>query len=236
MDAMPIMMCACRAEQGNYLSLMRAICVLTGNHGTSMVAFLAYVCATYRVHGLLQATLRASLRDIMARRERRSIQLIIIDAERALHMTQKDFGIAIGASQRTAARWAARQSSPAEHHLRTLAGLLYPVDRTLAAEVADFIDESLVSLGLETPPPPPAPPPAPPPPLPPQPPPVRAEDLVDVLVLSAVERTGAAPAPMRALLHAVFKRAREVGLTVEAAEKALHAGVAADARTQSGAG
>lgn len=85
--------------------------------------------------------------------------------------------------------------------------------------MADYIDESLVSLGLEAPAPP-QPPPRPPGPQ------LRAEDLVDLLVLAAVERTGAAPAAMRTMLHAVFKRAREVGLTVEVVESALHAGLA----------
>jgi hypothetical protein len=77
-------------------------------------------------------------------------------------------------------------------------------------------DETLESLGLEAPPPPPvvAPPPRPPPA-------PRAEDLVDVVVLAAVERTGSKPSEVRPWLHAVFKRACDLGLTAEAAEKAL---------------
>jgi hypothetical protein len=164
----------------------------------------------------------------MAKHPKRSIAVILHETQRALHMSQREFGPAVGASHRSAVRWMAGQAVPSEGQLRNLAQLLHSQDRTLAAEVADFIDETLVSLGLETEPPPfPAsPPPAPPPPT------VAAEDLVDVLVLAAVERTGAAPAPMRALLHAVFKRAREVGLTVEAAEKALLAGIAAGAKKE----
>jgi hypothetical protein len=56
---------------------------------------------------------------------------------------------------------------------------------------------------------------------------VRPEDLVDILVLAAVKTTGAAPGPMRELLHTVFKRAKDVGLTVESAEAGLRAGLAA---------
>jgi len=167
---------------------------------------------------LFMAWMFARLARTMARRERRNVGLILWDSQRALHMSQREFGYAVGASHRTAVRWAARQSTPADHHLRNLAGLLLPHDRALAAEVADYIDESLVSLGLE------APAPAQPPPRPPGPQ-LRAEDLVDLLVLAAVERTGAAPAAMRTMLHAVFKRAREVGLTVEVAESALQAGM-----------
>jgi hypothetical protein len=161
----------------------------------------------------------------MARRERRSVHLILIEAQRALSMSQREFGYAVGSSHRTAVRWAAHQSTPGLHHLQNLAKLLHPHDRALAAEVADHIDETLVSLGLEAPPPPPPPPlpaPAPPPPpAPPAPPPVAAEHLVDLLVLTAVEITGAPPAAMRTLLHAVFERANDVGLTVEATEKGL---------------
>ncbi len=155
----------------------------------------------------------------MAKREKRSIQVILLEGQRALGMSQREFGYAVGSSHRSAVRWAARQATPADAHLRKLAALLLPHDRTLAAEVADYVDETLVSLGLEAPLPPPAPP-LPPPPMSP----IRAEDLVDVLVLAAVELTGAAPAPTRLMLHAVFKRAKDVGLTVDAVEKALRAG------------
>ena len=181
------------------------------------------------MQGLLLTQMFATLAHSMARRPRRDMHLILLEAQQALSMTQREFGNAVGSSHRSAVRWAARQSEPAEHHLRTLAGLLYPHDRALAAEVADFIDETLVSLELETPPLPQ------PPPLPPAPPPVRAEDLVDVLVLAAVENTGAHPATMRGLLHAIFKRAGDVGLTVDAAEKGLRARIAA-AKAESAAG
>jgi len=40
-------------------------------------------------------------------------------------------------------------------------------------------------------------------------------------VLTAVEHTGAPVPEVRSLLHAVFKRARDLGLTVDAAEKGL---------------
>jgi DNA-binding XRE family transcriptional regulator len=156
----------------------------------------------------------------MPRRERRSLRLLFSEARQALGMSQREFGHALGASHRTASRWDAGHAQPYEDNLRELVPLLHPRNRALAAEVADHLEETLVSLGLEAPPPPPSPPVPPPAPAPP---PVRPEDLVDVLVLTAVEMTGAPPAAMRAMLHAVFRRGREVGLTVEGAEKALHA-------------
>jgi hypothetical protein len=44
---------------------------------------------------------------------------------------------------------------------------------------------------------------------------------VDIVVLAAVEQTGLPVAAARGVLHAVFKRALEIGLSVEGAEKAL---------------
>ncbi len=128
-------------------------------------------------------------------------------------MSQKDFGYAVGSSHRSAVRWDAGQSTPGEHELRKLAGLLYPNERDLAVEVSAAAGETLESLGLEAPPPlPPPPPPAPV---------VRPEDLVEIVVLTAVEQTGATPADARRWLHAVFKRALDIGLTTEVTEKAL---------------
>jgi transcriptional regulator with XRE-family HTH domain len=129
-------------------------------------------------------------------------------------MSQREFGAATGSSHRTAARWDAGRATPAPHHLRRLACLLYPEHRELATEAADAADETLESLGLEA-----APPPLPPP-LPPQAA-HRPEDIVDIVVLTAVDQTGAPVATARSLLHAVFKRAAELGLSVEAVEKAL---------------
>lgn len=149
----------------------------------------------------------------MARTQGRSIHEVLGDARSALGMTQEEFGIAVGASHRSAVRWDAGQATPGVHQLHTLTRLLYPQHRALAAEVAAHADESLESLGLE----------APPPPVPPRTPHgmLRPEDLVDVVVLAAVEITGSPSPAVRSLLHAVFKRGREVGLTMEDAEKAL---------------
>jgi len=161
----------------------------------------------------------------MAKRVHRDVRILLQEGQLALHMNQRELGEALGASHRTAVRWFAKKAIPWEGNLTKLAVLLYPHDRALAAEVADYVDETLVSLGLEAPPPPPPPPLPPPAPAPPPPPPARAEDLVDSLVLAAVDATRGAPAAMRAMLHAVFKRGIEVGLSMEAAEKALRPAV-----------
>jgi hypothetical protein len=127
----------------------------------------------------------------------------------------------LGSSHRSAVRWDGGHAEPGEDSLRILARLLHREDRKLAEEVAARLHETLVSLGLEAPTAPPAAPPPPPPPPPTSAPAIRPEDLVDIVVLTAVEHTGAPIADVRRLLHAVFKRACDVGLTAEAAERGL---------------
>lgn len=120
-------------------------------------------------------------------------------------MSQAEFGMAVGSSHRSAVRWDGGGSVPGDDHLCTLARLLYPHDRSLAAEVADAARETLESLELEAPADP-----------------MKANvNLVDLLVLTAVEHSGSLPAAVRPWLHAVMKRGIELGLTMEAAEQAL---------------
>jgi transcriptional regulator with XRE-family HTH domain len=136
---------------------------------------------------------------------------LLAEARTKLHMSQAQFGLALGASQRTATRWDAGQSQPGLGQLRRLAELLVPVDAALATEAAAHLGDTLESLGLVAPPSPqrPAPPAAPP------------QDLVDIVVCAAAEASDVSPRSMRPLLHVAFRRAREVGLTVEQVEQAL---------------
>src|SRR5262249_53536689 len=104
---------------------------------------------------------RARCANVRPMKTARSLGVVLLEAQRALGMSQKEFGYASGASHRTAARWAAGHSRPASHHLVAVAKLLYSTDRALAAEVASHADETLITLGLETPPVPAAPQPPP---------------------------------------------------------------------------
>lgn len=175
----------------------------------------------------------------------RSASSVLLDARQLLGLTQRQFGEAAGASHRSAVRWDAQQAAPGKHNWVKLAELLAPHDLALAEEAAAHAGETLEALGLAPPPPPPPPPSAPPPPppptppapeppapppsLPPPPPPplpvpppaVAPEHLVDAVVCAVAELMNSSPRPLRPLLHAAFKKAREVGLSVEAAERAL---------------
>jgi hypothetical protein len=129
----------------------------------------------------------------------------------ALSMSQRQFGPALGSSHRTATRWDAGLSRPSPPELRRLAGLLLPIDPALAAEAAAHMGDTLESLGLATPQPP----------APLLAPATSPHDLADIVVCAAAEASDVSPRTMRSLLHVAFRRAREVGLTVEQVEQAL---------------
>jgi transcriptional regulator with XRE-family HTH domain len=136
---------------------------------------------------------------------------LLSDARHKLGMSQNEFGLALGSSHRSATRWDAGQSRPSEAALRRLAELLLPLDAPLAAEAAAHTGDTLESLGLVAPQPPAR---VGPPPTPPQ-------DLVDIVVCAAAEASDVSPRSMRPLLHVAFRRARQVGLSVEQVEQAL---------------
>jgi hypothetical protein len=140
-------------------------------------------------------------------------------AQQTLGMTHRQFGEAIGASERTSLRWASGHASVGTRQLRELAKLVHPRDTALAASLAEAASETLESLGL-------VPPPPPPPVLAAVIPPALAVDLV---LFAAAEALGAAPSAARGVLLAGFRRARELGLSVEEVEKALAARVSSPA-------
>jgi hypothetical protein len=141
----------------------------------------------------------------------RTIRHLLTDARRTLGMSQREFGPALGSSHRTATRWDSGASVPFELELRKLAELLVPIDQELATEAAAHMGETLESLGLV----------AARPPAKPVAPPTPPEDLVDIVVCAAAEASDVSPRAMRTLLYVAFRRANQVGLTVEQVERAL---------------
>jgi DNA-binding transcriptional regulator YiaG len=158
--------------------------------------------------GLQNADMCANMAYAVAIRPTMTVRLLLTHARHALGMSQREFGYALGSSHRTATRWDAGQSSPADFELRRLVELLQPVNRDLAVECAAHLGETLVDLGLEAPPPPP-------------PLPFTTNDLVDVVLCAAAEAADASPRSMRSVLHVAFRRARQMGLDVRQVEAAL---------------
>jgi hypothetical protein len=151
----------------------------------------------------------------------RSTRELVALAQRALGMTHAKFGVALGASQRTSARWAAGQSSLTPRQLGEVARLVHARDAGLAAEIARAAGESLESLGIV----------GPPPPAPPAAPAKTSPDAkaarrfaVDSVVCAAAEAIDVGPAAVRQALLAALTRARQMGLRAEEVEEVLAEG------------
>jgi DNA-binding XRE family transcriptional regulator len=138
-----------------------------------------------------------------------AITALTLSARSVLGLTQETLGALVGSSRRTIQRWDARQAQPSELELSKLAIAVFPHDATLAQKLAHAADATLESLGLAAPARQPAPPPA------------RMPHLVDTVVCAAAEALGVSPPGVRPVLLAAFRRAREVGLSVEDVEQAM---------------
>ena len=140
-------------------------------------------------------------------------------ASSALGMSQEAFGRLLGVSRRTMVRWQGGRHGPPFQDWIAIVRHVHPRNAALAAEIAQELGETLVSLGVEAPPAPvmqvaPAemPPARPVPPL---------GDLVDSIVCAAAEAIAATPQAVRPALLAAFERAASVGLGVDDVRGAL---------------
>jgi hypothetical protein len=129
---------------------------------------------------------------------------LLHDARGVLQVTQNGLGEMLGASRRTAQRWAAGASFPSAAQLASLAALVHPREPALAAQLAEAAGSSLERLGIV--------------------PPVTGPSaalMVDSVVCAAAEAMDALPRVVRPALLAAVRRARQLGLTLEAVEAAL---------------
>ncbi len=147
----------------------------------------------------------------MARPEDRSVARLVDRASALMSAKQPGVPRLFDTSKRTLQRWQSGEYRPLASQLGHVARVVHPVDAGLAAQIAEAGGQTLVSLGLE------APPPVPPAPLPPMP----RHLIVDAVVCAAADSTDAAPSAVRATLLAAFRRARELGLSTEEVERAL---------------
>lgn len=150
---------------------------------------------------------------------------LLVYAKDALGVSQEQLGRVAGVSRRTVTRWFSQGTAPSIPEWARIARAVYPKDHALSERIAKAMGESLVTLGLESPPPP-LPPPAPvnPDPLPAGPPPrpfPPTKDLVDSIVCAAAEAIGSPPGSMRPALIAAFDRAVSLGLELEEVRSGL---------------
>jgi transcriptional regulator with XRE-family HTH domain len=141
----------------------------------------------------------------------RPIHALLMRARRLLGMSQEEFGVHLGVSRRTAARYEHGHSQPLVAQVMDLARLVHARgDVALAQELAASTSETLESLGIV--------------PKARESLPLPARLVGDAVVCAAAEALDESPGTMRgtrAAVLAAFRRARELGLGVEDVEKAL---------------
>jgi len=154
----------------------------------------------------------ANREDPMPRSAQRDSLQLMFAAQRTLGLNQAKMGALVGVSKRTAQRWSSRRSPIYPHHLTAAAAHVHAHDAGLAAELAAAAGQTLESLGIVKPALPPAPPPLPP---------MPRHLAADAVVCVAAEGMGLAPGAVRGALVAAFRRARELGLSLEEVEQAI---------------
>jgi len=127
--------------------------------------------------------------------------LLLREICKALFMTQADLGAFLGVSRRTAQRIAAGRSSVGADGWAKLAQAIHPRNPPLASEVAARGGQTLATLGLFIAQPDPR--------------------IADGVVYAAAEEMDVSPRAIRPALRAAFRRARELGLSVETLAAAL---------------
>jgi DNA-binding XRE family transcriptional regulator len=140
----------------------------------------------------------------------RPIPLLLDQTRRTLGISQNELSARLGVSRRTGQRWS-KGGGPFGLHLHRMAGLVFPVDAELAAEIAAAGGTTLDALGVLPPPPPPGPPPRVAPP----------DRVIDAVVCAAAEAMQVPPQSVRPALLAAFTCAKDLALTVEDVERVL---------------
>jgi hypothetical protein len=135
-------------------------------------------------------------------------QGLVVQGQLALGLSYRGLAELVGSSLRTCQRWGAGRSTPASHHLATLARHVHASDPKLAAQIAAGAGTSLEALGLGAPttPPPVASPPA---------------QLVENIVYAAAEAMDVSPRVIMPAVRAAFARARELGVDAAAVDSVL---------------
>jgi hypothetical protein len=140
---------------------------------------------------------------------------LVARASLALGLTNAMLAQIMGYSTRTIERRNRSGDWIGEFHLHPLARAVYPRDPKLAAELAKAGGTTLEKLGCV----PAASPVAAPPP--PQLPAPTLDHLGDSIVCAAAETMNVPPPAVRPALIAAFARARQLGLSLEAAENGV---------------
>jgi hypothetical protein len=152
---------------------------------------------------------------------------LVLQAGKAARLLTTQLAEHLRISRRTMSRWiAGGYTNMTPGNWVTLARLVYPNDRALAATLAGVAGGTLEGLGIASPPPPaPSPPPTPS---------VTQADLADLVVHAAAEAANLPPQAVRPIIASALDKAAALGLSVEAMREAMTAGKAEKAEKGKG--
>jgi len=153
----------------------------------------------------------------------RILMAIDVEARRLLRLNQGETAELLGVNVRTVQRWDAGRSTPSHLDYQGLARATFPLNPTLAARLAVTGGTTLAALGLV----------AQPPATSAKPPAVPLELVIDSVLCAAAIAVDMKPLEIKPGIIAAFRRARQLGLDLEAAEKALVGAEAASAGSPS---
>jgi len=141
---------------------------------------------------------------------------LLNEITRVIHLNNRELAELLGISRRTMQRVIAHESDLSGPNFAKMARAVHPKNPELAARVAQRAGTTLEALGLVSPSPQsPSPPPVAPPvveqpkPAPPHP------RLADSVVDAAADVMDLAPRAIRPALRAAFRRAGELGLSID---------------------
>ena len=141
---------------------------------------------------------------------------LVLQAGKAARLLSTELAEHLGISRRTMSRWiSGGYTNMTPRDWVTLARLVYPNDRALAATLAGVAGGTLEGLGIA-----PAPPP-PPAPSPPPTPSVTPADLANLVVHAAAEAANLPPQAVRPIIATALDKAAALGLSVDAMREAM---------------
>ena len=132
--------------------------------------------------------------------------ILFVECQMALGLTQEQFGELFGHSKRTIQRWQEKGATLLPSQLEALARAVCRVRPDLAVRIAEGAGTSLDALGID----------------PAQVGPRATEPSpIDAVVIAAADAIGVTPEAVRPALAAAFIRAGQLGLDVDAVARAL---------------
>lgn len=171
----------------------------------TFIAVTRHICDNER---RLRLEWRKSERDM----GQTDVMRLVIAADMALGLSQRELGEKVGLSTRTISRWYTKRSRPGPDAIEKIARLIHAKDPVLAEKLMAAATEELASIGYPAPAPLVATTGRPP---------GVSKQLVDAVVYAACEAMDVSPRVGRPGVLAALRRAKELGVSMAELEREL---------------